>query len=74
MNLIVYIWMLAYMDLPIIWNKLRRREEALATTEWALLVAGVAALAIAVVAVVRSQTNEATRQIKTSVDTSATLS
>ncbi len=73
MNLTVQIWMLVYVDLPVLCGKLRRREEALATTEWALLVAGVAALAIAVVAVVRSQTNEATGKIQTGVNTSNSL-
>jgi len=50
-------------------EKLIRRQEALTTTEWALLVAGAAAIAIAVVAVVRSNTKTATDNIKTDVNT-----
>ena len=73
MQLAVQIWMLVNIDLPILVKKLRNREEALATTEWALLVAGVAALAIAVVAVVRTQTKGATDSIKSTVNTSQSL-
>ena len=54
-------------------RKLRKRDEALTTTEWALLVAGAAAIAIAVVAVVRRETGDAVKQIDTKVDTSKTL-
>ena len=54
-------------------RKLRNRDEALTTTEWALLVAGAAAIAIAVVAVVRRETGDAVKQIDTKVDTSKTL-
>ena len=73
MRLSVFIWQLAYMEVPQILQKLRSREEALATTEWALLVAGVSALAIAVVAVVRTQTGNATDSIKTTVNTNQAL-
>ncbi len=48
--------------------KLRSRNEALTTTEWALLVAGAAAIAIAVVGVVRTQTNTAANKIQTGVN------
>lgn len=54
-------------------RKLRNRDEALTTTEWALLVAGAAAIAIAVVAVVRRETGEAVNKIDTTVNTSPTL-
>ena len=69
MRLSVEVWMWMTVDVPNIIHKLKTREEGLATTEWALLVAGVAALAIAVVATVRSQTNEATSKIQTNVHT-----
>lgn len=55
-------------------EKLFRRQEALTTTEWALLVAGAAAIAIAVVAVVRGNTDKAAEKIKVGVDTSPTFS
>lgn len=54
-------------------QKLRNRNEALTTTEWALLVAGAAAIAIAVVAVVRRETGDAVNRIKTDVDNSGPL-
>lgn len=54
-------------------HKLRNRNEALTTTEWALLVAGAAAIAIAVVAVVRRETGEAVKKIDVDVDTSTPL-
>lgn len=54
-------------------RKLRNRDQALTTTEWALLVAGAAAIAIAVVAVVRRETGEAVNKIDTTVNTSPTL-
>lgn len=54
-------------------RKLRNRDEALTTTEWALLVAGAAAIAIAVVAVVRRETGDAVKKINVNVDTSTTL-
>lgn len=54
-------------------HKLRNRNEALTTTEWALLVAGAAAIAIAVVAVVRNRTSDAVNRIGTTVNTSPTL-
>lgn len=54
-------------------HKLRNRDQALTTTEWALLVAGAAAIAIAVVAVVRRETGEAVNKIDTTVNTSPTL-
>ena len=73
MRLAVWIWSVAYLDVPVLYEKLRTREEALATTEWALLVAGVSALAIAVVAVVRSQTKTATDGISTGVNTEVIL-
>lgn len=44
----------------------RARDEAgLTTTEWALLVAGVAAIAIAVVAIVRATTEDIANNIPT---------
>ena len=49
-------------------DQLRRRscdERALTTTEWALLVAGVAAIAIAVVAIVRATTEDIANSIPT---------
>ncbi len=64
---------LIVLDVPVLWKKLRSKDEALATTEWALLVAGVAALAIAVVAIVRTQTSNATGKISTNVNTTPTL-
>ena len=54
-------------------RKLRERDEALTTTEWALLVAGAAAIAIAVVAVVRRETGDAVNKIDTGVNVSKTL-
>ena len=48
--------------------KLRRNEQALTSTEWALLVAGAAAIAIAVVAVVRGATTDAIDRVPTNVD------
>ena len=54
-------------------RKLRNRDEALTTTEWALLVAGAAAIAIAVVAVVRRETGDAVNRINVDVDTDTTL-
>ena len=54
-------------------RKLRKRDEALTTTEWALLVAGAAAIAIAVVAVVRRETGDAVNKIDTGVNVSKTL-
>ena len=48
--------------------RLRDDERGLTTTEWALLVAGVAALAIVVVAVVRNLTADVTKKIPDSVD------
>ncbi len=51
-------------------SKLRHDRRALTTTEWALLVAGAAAIAIAVVAVVRNQTKAATDSIEVDVNTS----
>lgn len=73
MKLSTRIWSIAYIDVPILYEKLRKREEALATTEWALLVAGVSALAIAVVAVVRNQTDTATTSIQTGVNVDTSL-
>lgn len=49
-------------------RKLRGDERGLTTTEWALLVAGVAALAIVVVSVVRNLTSEAANKISTDVN------
>ncbi len=69
LKLAVQIWTVAHIDVPRLIGKIRNREEALATTEWALLVAGVAALAIATVAVIRTQTGAATKKITTGVDT-----
>lgn len=48
--------------------KLRDDERGLTTTEWALLVAGVAALAIVVVSVVRNLTSETAAKIPTNVN------
>lgn len=49
-------------------ERLRRDERGLTTTEWALLVAGVAALAIVVVSVVRNLTSDVTDKIPTNVN------
>lgn len=49
-------------------EKLRDDARGLTTTEWALLVAGVAALAIVVVSVVRNLTSEVTEKIPTNVN------
>lgn len=49
-------------------RKLRSDERGLTTTEWALLVAGVAALAIVVVSVVRNLTSETANKISTDVN------
>ena len=54
-------------------TKLRRNEQALTSTEWALLVAGAAAIAIAVVAVVRGSTTTAIKKIPTNVDVGVSL-
>ncbi len=48
--------------------KLHDDERGLTTTEWALLVAGVAALAIVVVSVVRNLTSEVANEIPTNVN------
>lgn len=48
--------------------KLRDDERGLTTTEWALLVAGVAALAIVVVSVVRNLTSGVANDIQTDVE------
>lgn len=45
-------------------------EDGLTTLEWALLVAGVAAMAIALVIVVRGKVGETQQQIPTNVNTS----
>jgi hypothetical protein len=42
-----------------------RDDSALTTTEWALLVAGVAAIAIAVVAIIRATTEDIANNIPT---------
>ena len=49
-------------------TKLRDDERGLTTTEWALLVAGVAALAIVVVSVVRNLTSDVAGDIPTNVN------
>ena len=49
-------------------EKMRDDERGLTTTEWALLVAGVAALAIVVVSVVRNLTSETANKISTDVN------
>ena len=49
-------------------EKLHDDERGLTTTEWALLVAGVAALAIVVVSVVRNLTSETAAKIPTNVN------
>ena len=48
--------------------KLHDDERGLTTTEWALLVAGVAALAIVVVSVVRNLTSDVAGEIPTNVN------
>ena len=48
--------------------KWRDDERGLTTTEWALLVAGVAALAIVVVSVVRNLTSDVANEIPTDVN------
>lgn len=48
--------------------KFRDDERGLTTTEWALLVAGVAALAIVVVSVVRNLTSDVAGDIPTNVN------
>ena len=48
--------------------RLRDDERGLTTTEWALLVAGVAALAIVVVSVVRNLTSDVAGDIPTNVN------
>ena len=48
--------------------KLHDDERGLTTTEWALLVAGVAALAIVVVSVVRNLTSDVAGDIPTNVN------
>ena len=48
--------------------RLHDDERGLTTTEWALLVAGVAALAIVVVSVVRNLTSEVANEIPTNVN------
>ena len=49
-------------------SKLRHNKQALTSTEWALLVAGAAAIAIAVVAVVRNTTSDAIDRVPTDVN------
>jgi len=44
-------------------------EDGLTTLEWALLVAGVAAMAIALIVVVRNNVDQTQQQIPTNVDT-----
>ena len=62
----VWVWItLAVLDVRV---RLRDDERGLTTTEWALLVAGVAALAIVVVAVVRNLTADVTKKIPDNVD------
>lgn len=61
-----WIWMTA--TAAGIREKLRDDERGLTTTEWALLVAGVAALAIVVVSVVRNLTSETANKIPTDVN------
>lgn len=62
----IYLWVtLTALDMH---TKLRNDERGLTTTEWALLVAGVAALAIIVVAVVRSFTADVTKKIPDNVN------
>ena len=48
--------------------RLHDDERGLTTTEWALLVAGVAALAIVVVSVVRNLTSDVAGEIPTNVN------
>ena len=62
----VWVWLtLTASDVRV---RLRDDERGLTTTEWALLVAGVAALAIVVVAVVRNLTADVTKKIPDNVD------
>lgn len=53
---------------------LREDERGLTSTEWALLVAGAAAMAIAVVAAVRAATSTSTGKIKGGVNVNTTFS
>lgn len=61
-----WIWLTA--TVSSIRAKLHDDERGLTTTEWALLVAGVAALAIVVVSVVRNLTSETAAKIPTNVE------
>jgi Flp pilus assembly pilin Flp len=61
-----WIWMTA--TAASIREKWRDDERGLTTTEWALLVAGVAALAIVVVSVVRNLTSETAKKIPIDVN------
>ena len=66
MSIRSWIWLTA--TVSSIRAKLRDDERGLTTTEWALLVAGVAALAIVVVSVVRNLTSEVASEIPTDVN------
>ena len=70
--LLIACWRLADLARDAAW-KLRHRNEALTTTEWALLVAGAAAIAIAVVGVVRAQTGDTVKKIPTGVNVGTSL-
>lgn len=61
-----WIWLTA--TVSSIRAKLHDDQRGLTTTEWALLVAGVAALAIVVVSVVRNLTSEVASEIPTEVN------
>ena len=66
MSIRSWIWLTA--TVSSIRAKLRDDERGLTTTEWALLVAGVAALAIVVVSVVRNLTSETASKIPVNVN------
>ncbi len=64
----IQVWIRICGTLSDIRAKMRDDQQGLTTTEWALLVAGVAALAIVVVAVVRSLTADVTKKIPDNVN------
>ncbi len=64
----IQVWVWVTLTVSDIRVNLRDDERGLTTTEWALLVAGVAALAIVVVAVVRNLTADVTKKIPDNVD------
>ncbi len=64
----IQVWVWLTLTASDVRARLRDDERGLTTTEWALLVAGVAALAIVVVAVVRNLTADVTKKIPDNVD------